>query len=172
MDSVPSHFLGDNCSRDIEEIPALIPNNIKTINENAFENLEWSSIYIPGNVKTIKENAFIYSYIENIRIEEGVKEIYRTAFSYALIKELYLPDSIEHLGFRCFFNCENLVKLSVGNKIKNFNNYQFDLCTKLKDVTYRGTLEQLQKSMDNGNKSFLNCYELKEIKCTDGIYQI
>ena len=169
MDEVPRYYLGKGYSKVMDPISNLIPKSITSFGVEAFSYLWWLSFYIPSNVVEVKNAAFYNSYIINIHLSEGLKSIGGSAFAHSSLEEVTIPNSVENLGFRCFCFCDELKKVVIGSNVKDLKDNQFGACMKLDDVTYKGTIQQLEEIL---GYAFADCYALKEIKCSDGVYKL
>lgn len=175
MTTVPMNYLGGEYSRYIDPKIDLIPFNVKTISDEAFQKLWWDEFNIPANIYKIGIGAFKAAYLHKITLNEGLKEIGNAAFMYCTnLEEIEIPDSVEILGYNCF-SFSGLKRLYIGSGVKELYNNQFDSCSDLEDVTYNGTIEQLKLLADDGRlftRFFTECSKLKYIKCNDGNYYL
>lgn len=175
MNKVPTNYLGSEYSRYIDPKTDLIPFNVKTISDGAFQKLQWESINIPSNIYKIGIGAFKEAYTHKITLTEGLNEIGNAAFMDCdSLEEIIIPNSVKKLGYNCF-SFSGLKRLYIGSGVEELCNNQFDCCLKLEDVTYNGTIEQLKLLADDGRlfpRFFTDCSKLKYIKCNDGDYEI
>ena len=175
MNTVPTNYLGGEYSRYIDPKTDLIPFNVKTISDEAFQKLWWDEFNVPANIYKIGIGAFKDAYTHKITLNEGLKEISNAAFMDCdALEEIIIPNSVETLGYNCF-SFSGLKKLYIGSGVKQLCNNQFGSCFDLEDVTYNGTIEQLKLLADDGRlfpKFFTGCFKLKYIKCNDGDYEI
>ena len=175
MTAVPANYLGGDYSRWINPRANLIPFNVKTIGDEAFQKLWWDKFTIPANIYRIGIAAFKEAYTHKIILKEGLKEIGNAAFmDCSSLEEIIIPNSVETLGYNCF-SFSGLKRVYIGSGVKQLCNNQFDCCLDLEDVTYNGTIDQLKKLSNDGRlfpRFFTNCSKLKYIKCNDGDYEI
>lgn len=55
------------------------------------------------------------------------------------IKTIVLPDSIEKVGYKAFYRCSNLKKLTVGKNVTKMFAHAFCQNKKLKKIVFKGT---------------------------------
>ena len=175
MNKVPTNYLGGEYSRYIDPKIDLIPFNVKTISDEAFQKLWWYEFNIPANIYKIGIAAFKEAYLHKITLNEGLNEIGNAAFMNCdTLEEIIIPNSVKKLGYNCF-SFSGLKRVYIGSGVKELCNNQFDCCLDLEDVTYNGTIEQLKLLADDGRlfpRFFTDCSKLKYIKCNDGDYEI
>ena len=175
MNKIPMNYLGGEYSRYIDPKIDLIPFNVKTISDEAFQKLWWDQINIPSNIYKIGIAAFRESQLHKVVFNEGLKEISNAAFMNCdVLEEIIIPNSVETLGYNCF-SFSGLKRLYIGSGVKELCNNQFDSCFDLEYVTYNGTIEQLKLLANDGRlfpRFFPDCPKLKTIKCKDGDYEL
>ena len=63
-----------------------------------------------------------------------------------------IPDGVTFIGIFAFFDCDNLVKLTIPNSVKEIGRYVFDACDELTEIYYTGMesewLEIVNESYD------------------------
>ena len=122
------------------------------------------TVILPESVETIESYAFRDTYIENFSFPQSCTKIGEEAFYNSHIKEAVLSNDLEELGDNnypntgyngVFGSCHQLEKVSLGNKIKSINSYNFSDCTTLKEVIMPDCLNGIYKG------AFYNCCSLK-----------
>lgn len=121
-----------------------IPDSVKTIGENAFNNVDVSEILIPKTVNTINGGAFVG----------------------AGIKKLNLPDSVTNLGLYMCEDCTELESVTIGKGIKSLSYRMFYNCSSLTEVSLSNTLNELSEL------SFAYCTSLRQITIPDSVTRI
>lgn len=76
----------------------VLPDNVTSIGDNAFEKTGIISITLPDNLKTIGANAFANTDITSIVIPEGVTTIGNHAFLNCPLYSFTVPDSVTSIG--------------------------------------------------------------------------
>ena len=83
----------------------ILPNNISEVANFDSDNVYYfSSLVIPQNVKKIDDKAFQYLNADELVLEDGVLEIGNEAFLDADFVDIYLPASITKIGTKAFGN--------------------------------------------------------------------
>ena len=117
LNIIPAHFL--DRSNNIQTIN--IPENIVEIGEYAFYNSTIEHVIIPNNVLYCGINSFAYCY--KLRI-------------------VYIGDGLEVIFQDMFYNCRNLVRVTLGANIKVIRPGAFKHCPKLTTIHYDGNLSE------------------------------
>ena len=89
----------------------VIPNGIKEISENAFQNSKITSVLIPNTVTSIGASAFIGNNLTSITIPNGVTSIGNNAFNYNQLTNVTIPSSVTIIDYNAFVNNPNLTKI-------------------------------------------------------------
>ena len=96
-----------------------------------------------------------------------VGEIGKEAFSKKpSLKSVAIPDSVEVVGEKAFYDCKNLEELRLGRGIKKIEKEAFNSCISLKSVEIPGSVESV------GEWAFKDCSELEELHLGAGIIKI
>ena len=136
------------------------PETIEEIGDYAFAETEslTGNIIIPNNVTTIGNNAFQNSYFNGtLHIGESVQSIGEYAFSGCKgVGDIIIPDNVVTLGKYAFSECSGFTgNLIIGNNVEIINERTFNECTGLS-----GTLK-LGNSITSINEyAFYNCRSL------------
>lgn len=90
---------------------------------------------IPACVKTIGENAFDEMGLTGMVIPEGVRSIGQYAFAGNIfLTSIALPSTLEEIGTHAFLYCDELLEIDIPGAIKFIGEEAFDMCKKLKAV--------------------------------------
>lgn len=107
-----------------------------------------------------------------IKISDGITDIGANSFSNSNIRYLNLPNSIEHIEYRAFFECSKLKKITVnkGDYVTIKDNakgylgaYSFANCTNLKEIDINNNIAKISES------AFTNCTSIKNIQLPESI---
>ncbi|MDC7286271.1 leucine-rich repeat domain-containing protein [Blautia schinkii] len=120
-----------------------LPDTLKQIDANAFENCGLTSIDLPGSLK---------------RIEGG-------AFENCNFTSVELPDTLETLGMFAFAYCDSLKQVTIPANVKMFTD-SFTNCTALEKIEILTGVEVIDRY------SFEGCNSLKEIHIPESVYSI
>ena len=155
--------------RGLSEIT--IPEGVTVIGEEAFKDSKITSIKMPSTLNEIRKNAF-----KNCRelvtaeLNEDFRKIEGNAFSGCSgLKNIVLNQKIETIESDAFYGCVSLEEVIIPKSIKYLYPHVFKGCTNTLKVTFEGTKEELQNSM---NVVFICSEETAkiQIKCSDGVY--
>jgi len=73
------------------------------------------------------------------------------------VQQVVLPDSIQSINARAFFNCTNLKEINIPLATKTIGEYAFFNCNSLTDVYYAGTEEEWNNiTIEANNDTLLN----------------
>ena len=123
----------------------VIPEGVKVITRNAFENRDLTSVQFPSSLEVIGEDAFALC---------------------ANLTEIELPDSIIELRDGAFVRCEQLRQVILPEGLKSIKGSAFSDCNQLMRIDFPEGLESI------GNGAFSNCYSLKQVILPDSLKQI
>ncbi|MCH5199031.1 MAG: leucine-rich repeat protein [Oscillospiraceae bacterium] len=139
------------CPRGIEGRVTVV-DGTKVIGKSSFYNCSnIKSVEIPGTVEKIQYDAFAHAGLSEIIFHEGLREIADGAFSYMwYAASIDLPDSLETIGNRAFYNCIRLKTVNLGSGVKTVGGGAFADCSSLASVRLSESLE----SWDLGNIGF------------------
>ncbi len=155
--------------------------NLEIIGPYAFDSCGLVEIYIPKKVTEIGGLAFsdcyylekvtfgINEYLDKgntIKDGEGLKKIGLGAFENCGFKEIKLPDTLEVLEQRVFYNCRSLESIELNEGLTSIPGVTFEECIKLNNVVLPSTIKQI-----DGN-AFKNCTSLTNITLNEGLESI
>lgn len=170
-------------SRDLEITQINIPDNIKSIDYQAFNQCEkLTSVTIGQGVRTIASTAFgncsdlkeiifqntalktiglgAFAYankLKNIELPNTLENIESRAFIDTAITELRLPSSLISLDSQAFANMQFLREITIPDKIIRLPFQGFMNCKQLENITLPRSLNVID------NKVFENCTSLSKI---------
>ena len=142
---------------------------VTAIGNNAFchsyTSTNVSSVFIPATVTSIGNGAFSYCrFLATVTFAEGsqLKSIGASAFfgseyEHPIFTEIKIPDSVETIGSRAFYECRNLKKITLPSALKTLSLSTFTYCTSLSDVYLPASLT------DIGSNIFFQCSSLTNI---------
>ena len=143
-----------------------IPSNCTYIGMSAFEDTSITEINIPSTVIGIDYLAFGGSKLKSVKLPNSVKTLENAVFhSCKDLEEVDLGE-IVGIGYECFEDCIHLTKLYIPKTILYFHMNNLYGCTRLREITYKGTKEEFKLWADDELEDWTNHYK---IICTDGI---
>lgn len=165
---------------------AVVPNTVKVIGANAFQEAQISTVDLPEGVDTMETSAFAASTLttvklpkslpvigrsafygtqrlESVEFQQGLVTIETSAFEQATaLKEVNFPGSLLTINDSAFKRAAALTTVNgVGGRLKTVGNNVFEGCSRLQDVRFGGDLETL------GSSAFKSCTSISEITLPD-----
>ncbi|MDE5882030.1 MAG: leucine-rich repeat domain-containing protein [Muribaculaceae bacterium] len=146
----------------------VLPKNLKIINAGAFFQSKITECSFPDGLEEIGDAAFYATCLkeailpnscqslsgsdhfalnyelEKVRIPEGLKEIPESFVDNCIkLTEVIMPNSIEVIGNRAFWQCEALKTLHLSSNLKSIGTEGLYYCKGLKTISFPSTLETL-----------------------------
>lgn len=133
-------------------VSIIIPENVESIGNRAFELCCLSKILIPKNVKNIAESAFTIEDLTEIRVENGnsiydsrnnCNAIIETGSNTLILgcKNTVIPEGIKVIGDYAYHFCKNLASITIPESVTSIGKCAFRYCMSLtfidlpKDIT-------------------------------------
>lgn len=131
-----------------------------------------SEVIIPKHIDEINDQAFEASGIDKINLPENLDIIHQSAFSRCMgLKEIALPDNIQTIPVHCFSFCANLKTVKLPKNLYAIEHGAFTNCFSLENLTYPGTFKDFKYVvLENTWKE--GAYRLKQITCSDGVFEL
>lgn len=102
-----------------------------------------TKIDIPGTVKYVGYNAFVFNNFVEIQLREGIEIIRDGAFCGAKVSELILPTSLIEIGTSAFASLYNLTSVSIPGSVRMLCDQAFYNCQNLVDITLHEGIESI-----------------------------
>lgn len=111
------------CFFDCESLSSIIiPEGVTVIGKMAFScSSNLTNVVLPKSLIDIKENAFSLCSLENIVIPENVETIGKSAFTHGKFTRITIPKSIKYIDDYAFNSCLNLKEVTLPNTLKSNN---------------------------------------------------
>jgi len=135
----PVTAIGDNMFLGRSFITEItIPDSIKTIGQQAFDNSSITSINLPNGLTSIGVSAFSGCKFTDIIIPNSVLSIGERAFSHCNgLTSIFIPNSVTSLGEGVFEDCSNLESITLGNGLTEIEYGALEGCDKLESLTLK-----------------------------------
>ena len=147
----------------------VIPDGVKAIGEEAFENDTLiESVSIPNSVTYIGYGAFSdCTGLKSITIPDSVIEIDSGVFyGCTSLTSVQLSNMLTTLASSFFSHCDSLETITLPNSLKSIGSYAFSSCIKLKDISIPTSVAEIHKG------AFENCDSLEIVTLPGGIVDI
>jgi len=172
VESIPKE-----CFKGIKITSIDLPDSVKSIGANAFENCTaLTSITLPknGNITKIENKTFNgCSSLTSIDIPNGVTSIGSNAFaSCTVLSSVTIPNSVETIGATAFNTCKALTSITIPSSVTNIANMAFNTCSGLETVTIDGATADSEKTTTITTKVFNSCNSLESVTFGSGITSI
>lgn len=129
--------------------------NVESVDTSAFEHNFLTTLHLPASVQYLGESAFAHNKLETITYAEDskitllnkevfaynqlmklslspkLKEIGEEAFAHNRFQELTIPSSVKKLGFKAFYDNEDLKTVTFNEGLEEIGSHVFDNCTAL-----------------------------------------
>jgi len=142
---------------------------------NNWEEVPWyndcnriSSVVIEEGVTSVGNYSFMLTYkMETLSLPDSLEKIGGKAFfNCNALTDFTLPDSLTYIGNQAFACCTKITNISVPNGVESVGFHVFDSCTSLETCS----LPENLISIDEG--AFQYCVKLKNIKIPDTVTSI
>ena len=147
----------------------VIPDGVKAIGEEAFENDTLiESVSIPNSVTYIGYGAFSdCTGLKSITIPDSVIETDSGVFyGCTSLTSVQLSNTLTTLASSFFSHCDSLETITLPNSLKSIGSYAFSSCIKLKDISIPTSVAEIHKG------AFENCDSLEIVTLPGGIVDI
>lgn len=162
----PTYDSRGNCNAIIETATGrlfyacsstVVPDGVKNILPNAFQNSDIVRLDLPASVSIIGEYAFRNCQkLTSVTMQDGVAEIRKRAFyGCGSLKEMSIPGSVKTIGEEAFKGCSSLSTLAMADGVESIGDHAFDDCSSLVAVELPNSITSL------GYGLFWSCTALK-----------
>lgn len=166
----------------------IIPNEVVSIGQYAFNNFSLTSVEFGSNVSHIGKSAFFSRTIQNFYYNGTIAEwcnivlenidstparnnvnfcildengaIEHNNKHYSLLTDLIIPDEVTRIGDCVFAGVQSLTSVIISNNVTSIGTYAFLLCTALKTVEIPNSVASMGEYVFNGCSSLqYNSYD-------------
>ena len=134
----------------------IIPDNITSICDRAFQGSPIRSVTIPEGVKKVG-GAFEFSGIEKIELPDTVEDDDLEFYYCIYLKDIRLPENTMKIRNRAFKECYSLENIVLPEGITEIGADAFALCTSLERIVIPESVTCI------GSDAFEDCRNLKEV---------
>ncbi len=150
-----------------ENIPSVtIPEGVTTINKSAFAGCDkLSSVIIPASVKSMGTGVFNGCDSLKIVIVNSDAIVYKTYTSSLNLNNIFgkqvstyvIGESVKGIGDYAFYDCNNLISVSIPESVTSIGKYAFSKCTNMPSIVIPKGVNSI------GEKAFEECKNLKSV---------
>lgn len=142
-----------------------IPDTVKEIGSEAFQETQITSLIIPESVRKIEFNAFKDSSITDVKWPVSLKTI-TGFFGNKVLKEISIPSTVNAIGNNAFGCCRNLMSVHIPNGVTSIGDAAFNGCSSLVAIELPDSLTEI------GERAFWYCNNLCYINIPKGVKKI
>lgn len=156
----------------------VLPTFIEYVADNAFDEANIETFVLTKDVVwtiNLEQNKFPFQTVslKNIIIEDNVREIPNYLFAHTEVEHLVIPGSVERIGVKSFYLCNNLkdVTFEQNSRITTMDQYAFSCNSKLNLVSFSSSREGYACSFEKG--CFFDCGSITvEVTSDFNLYSI
>lgn len=132
IDEIPSSAFNECWAID----KVLLPPTLKKIGTYAFQGTALTSANIPDNVETIEENAFSNArQLQEVHLPDSLTSLGRYAFEECRnLRTVKIPTKLKEIPWYTFQNCSSLQSVELHDSITGIGDYAFRNCD-LREIT-------------------------------------
>lgn len=134
----------NDCFGFLKITSIVLPDNIKSVGESAFQNCrELEKIILSNNLTFIGTQAFYCcKKLKTIDLPQSLENISLCAFRESGLEKIVIPEQVETLKEEIFYQCTDLKYVFLPKGIRFIEVKAFSQCISLKEIHYGGTEEQ------------------------------
>ena len=160
----------------------VIPNNVTSIEDNAFVDCSINKITIPSSITSFGTNIFTMSDLKEVIIElnEYQKDLFSGCnikkvdilggeyiseglFKNSSITQINLPDTVKIIDEKAFMGCDNLTYVKLPSSLEVIGEEAFKGCSLLGRITIPNNVKEI------GSETFSNCKSLSNVILSSNI---
>ena len=163
-----SAFFDDYSSNPIKLSSLNLPDGLKVIGENAFQDSALSNIPIPDTVTDIGQRAFEgCTKVTSISLPNNITYIGPYTFGYcSSLKNIDMPVNLTCIDCYAFTGCSALTNISIPESVTSIGWYAFNSCSGLTNVTIPERITRIEEA------TFQGCTNLNSISFSNNIVSI
>lgn len=163
IDEIPSSAFNERWAID----KVVLPPTLKKIGSCAFQRTSLTSVNIPDNVETIEENAFSQvRQLQEVHLPDSLTSLGRYAFEKCRsLRTVKIPTKLKEIPWYTFDGCNSLQSVELHDSITGIGDYSFRNCN-LREIT-------LPKSTTwVGGSAFEENANLSKVTLNEGLIDI
>lgn len=163
IDEIPSNAFNGRWAID----KVVLPPTLKKIGSYAFQRTSLTSVNIPDNVETIEENAFSNArQLQEVHLPDSLTSLGNGAFeSCSSLRTVKIPTKLKMIPPYTFQGCNSLQSVELHDSITGFGNYAFEDCG-LREITLPKSTTWVDERAFEGNTN------LSKVTLNEGLISI
>lgn len=135
-----TRLIADGAFEGCKNLAAIeLPDTVEYIGADAF-----SETSLMNNKENWSNNALIIKhalisvdkeYNGAFSVPDGIRTIADCAFEHAKVTEVTTPETLKFIGYNAFWDCQELVSISLGKLVKTLGRGPFRMCNKLQVIS-------------------------------------
>lgn len=169
---------------------SILPENLKRIEDGAFNHCELSGVVIPDSVEYMGTNAFSQiPSLTDVTIGKGLTSLDGQVFCGTGLTEIIIPGNIKTVSSSAFADCGSLKSVIISDGVEVIGDGAFSACKSLESIFIPDSVTKLGADIFNScisltdirlsrsltdipREAFSNCKSLKSIELPEGITRI
>lgn len=163
IDEIPSYAFNKRWAID----KVVLPPTLKKIGSYAFQRTSLTSVNIPDNVETIEENAFSQvRQLQEVHLPDSLTSLGRYAFEKCRsLRTVKIPTKLKEIPWYAFDGCKSLQSVELHDSITGIGDYSFRNCN-LREITLPKSTTWVGGYAFNGNSN------LSKVTLNEGLIDI
>ena len=163
IDEIPSYAFNERWAID----KVVLPPTLKKIGSYAFQRTSLTSVNIPDNVETIEENAFSQvRQLQEVHLPDSLTSLGRYAFEKCRsLRTVKIPTKLKEIPWYAFDGCKSLQSVELHDCITGIGDYSFRNCN-LREITLPKSTTWVGGYAFNGNSN------LSKVTLNEGLIDI
>ncbi len=163
IDEIPNEAFNGRWAID----KVLLPPTLKKIGTYAFQGTALTSVNIPDNVETIEENAFSQvRQLQEVHLPDSLTSLGRYAFEKCRsLRTVKIPTKLKEIPWYAFDGCKSLQSVELHDSITGIGDYSFRNCD-LREITLPKSTTWVGGYAFNGNSN------LSKVTLNEGLIDI
>lgn len=163
IDEIPSNAFNGRWAID----KVVLPPTLKKIGSYAFQRTSLTSVNIPDNVETIEENAFSQvRQLQEVHLPDSLTSLGRYAFEKCRsLRTVKIPTKLKEIPWYTFDGCNSLQSVELHDSITGIGDYSFRNCN-LREITLPKSTTWVGGYAFNGNSN------LSKVTLNEGLIDI
>lgn len=117
-------------------------------------------------VVSIGYKAFYEARIDEMNLPNSITRIDDFAFAWSKVRFINLPQNLEYLGEKAFYECWELYSITIPNSLRKIGDSAFEGCWEMRELSLGNSVEII------GKHAFFSNFELEKLKLPSSVRTI